>query len=150
MKRVVIGLCMLALAFGSGATASAEPTSQSGSYVFGGFFVEDCDLGLGVACFTIGRDGLSTVRVQIDDASPFPITGHISVYGPGGSQIGGSDQFCESADLQLPGGLIYQSVVHAGGFSQTECGPIPFFDPFDQKQGWLTPPTTGTVTITYS
>lgn len=149
MKRWTIGLCLLVLAFGSSAIATEHSTTQSASYVFSGFFVEDCDLGLGVACFTIGRDDVSTVRVQIDDASPFPITGHISVYGPGGSQIGGSDQFCESADLQLPAGLIYQIVVHAGGFSETECGPIIFIDPFEQKEGWLSPPTTGTVTITY-
>lgn len=149
MKRWAIGVSLLALAFGSSANATEHTTTQSGSYVFSGFFVEDCDMSLGVVCFLIGRSDLTTIHVEVDDASPFPVTGRVSVYGPGGVQIGGGDQFCESADIPVPSQPISQVVVHAGGVMEGECGPLPFYDPFDDKFAYLTPITTGTVTISY-
>ena len=149
MKRVLIGVCLTMLAFGSVAQADVE-TTQTGSYVFSGWFVEDCDLGASVACFSIFRSDLSTVRVEVNDAvSPFSITAHVSVLAPGGGQILSTGQFCDAADIALPQAPIAQIVVHVGGFSQDECGPVPFHDPIEDKDGWLTPITTGSVTITY-
>ncbi|HEX9695237.1 MAG TPA: hypothetical protein VGB64_02865 [Actinomycetota bacterium] len=147
MKRFLVAICLLMLAFGT--SARADATSQSGSYTTSVFFVEDCDLGVGVVCFSVFAREVGTLHITVDDLSPFPITAQAEVYGPGDVLIGDQGQFCESADMDMGGQDVATVIVRVGGFMNEECGPLQIVDPIEGGTGWFTPATAGTVTITY-